>query len=98
MKVRFLEPAGVELEEAVQWYNDREEGLGEELRAAVKNAVDLIIAFPEGWTEVSKNTRRCPTRRFPYAVIYQQRPDTILIVAVAHLRRRAGYWRDRVKD
>jgi hypothetical protein len=33
--------------------------------------------------------------RFPYRVVYRNRPDEIVVVAVAHLRRRPGYWKNR---
>ena len=35
--------------------------------------------------------------RFPYALIVDVRPERRLVVAVAHLRRRPGYWRARAK-
>jgi len=44
---------------------------------------------------MGKNTRRCRTKRFPYGLIYRCKGDEILIVAVAHLHRRPGYWHDR---
>jgi hypothetical protein len=34
-------------------------------------------------------------RRFPFSVIYAHEEATIVIVAVAHQRRRPGYWRER---
>ncbi|WP_407936397.1 hypothetical protein [Limnochorda pilosa] len=40
-------------------------------------------------------TRRVLVRGFPYQVVYHLRPDEIVIVAVAHLKRRPGYWRNR---
>lgn len=34
--------------------------------------------------------------RFPYAVIYVEEPDHLLILAFAHFKRRPGYWVDRL--
>ena len=33
---------------------------------------------------------------FPYRVVYFVEGDLLTIVAVAHAKRRPGYWRDRV--
>jgi hypothetical protein len=33
--------------------------------------------------------------RFPYSIVYKQDPDKIVIVAIAHQRRRPGYWQRR---
>jgi hypothetical protein len=33
---------------------------------------------------------------FPYSVIFQEKEDIVLIVAVAHAKRRPGYWRGRI--
>jgi hypothetical protein len=83
------------LEDAVDWYNQQEQGLGARFRAEVAQAVERILIFPEGWTKISRRSRRCLTRKFPYGVIYQVREDSILIVAIAELHRRPGYWKDR---
>jgi hypothetical protein len=34
--------------------------------------------------------------KFPYSVIYKEKDEVILIVAVAHAKRRPGYWRGRI--
>ena len=39
--------------------------------------------------------RRKLLRRFPFQLIYEVTAEEVLLVAVAHLRRRPGYWRDR---
>lgn len=39
--------------------------------------------------------RRWLFRRFPYGIIYQAAPDELRIIAVAHHRRRPGYWARR---
>jgi hypothetical protein len=36
--------------------------------------------------------------RFHYDVIYLAREEIVLIVAIAHHKRKPGYWRRRLKD
>ena len=93
----FLESAQIELEEAVNYYNEQQAGLGYEFAKEVADTIARILRYPEAWTKLSKRTRRCRTKRFPYGVIYQITGDRILIVAVGHLKRKPFYWRDRVK-
>jgi plasmid stabilization system protein ParE len=95
MKVEVLEPAEAEFREAVEYYNQQSEGLGYEFAAEVKRTLSRIVRFPDAWPALSPRTRRCRTNRFPYGVVYQSRGDTILVVAVMHMRRRPGSWRDR---
>jgi plasmid stabilization system protein ParE len=96
MRIRFLEIAQIELDEAIEYYNYETPGLGEEFLAEVLNALDRIGEFPEAWHPCSKRTRRCQTRRFPYGIIYQTRKEEILVIAIANLHRNPGYWKDRI--
>jgi plasmid stabilization system protein ParE len=93
----FLEPAQIELEEEVRYLNEQQVTLGYEFANEVAATINRILRYPEAWTKLSKRTRRCRTKRFPYGVIYQIRGDKILVVAISHLRRKPFYWRDRVK-
>jgi len=95
MTIEFLPAAAAEVEEAVEWYNAKQPGLGEAFRQEVSKAVDRISLFPEGWAKVSHRSRRCLLRRFPYGVIYQVRDKMILVLAVMHLHRKPGYWHGR---
>jgi hypothetical protein len=97
MKVEFLEVAEVELAEAISYFNDQSEGLGFEFAAEVKQAIMRIVQFPDAWTKLSKRTRRCRTKRFPYGLVYQVRGDLILIIAVMHLRRHPSTWKSRLR-
>jgi len=97
MNVEFLPPAVAELAEAVAYYNDQSEGLGYEFAAEVKQTIGRILQYPNAWQKLSRRTRRCRTRRFPYGVIYQARGDLILIVAVMHLRRDPDSWKSRTR-
>lgn len=89
----FLDPAVIELNDAINWYNGQSEGLGFEFAAEVARTINRIVSNPNAWTMLSSRTRRCRTNHFPYGIIYQLRADTILIVSVMHLKRKPGSWK-----
>jgi len=96
MRIRFLEIAQIELDDAIAYYNYEAPGLGDVFLTEVLRALDRIGAYPEAWHPCSNRTRRCQTRRFPYGIIYQIKKDEILIVAIANLHREPDYWKDRI--
>ena len=95
--IRSSEPASDEFSEAVRWYEARRSGLGGEFFDAVTAALSLIETNPEIGTTISADgqTRRVLVARFPYQVVYRLRPTEIVIAAIAHLKRRPGYWKHR---
>jgi len=97
MEIIFLPPAKGELDEAVSFYNTQSEGLGFEFATEVKKTLERIVQYPDAWFKLSKRTRRCRAKRFPYGVIYQVRGETLLIVAVMHLSRKPESWKLRLK-
>jgi hypothetical protein len=85
-----------EFDEAVGYYEGCQTGLGLEFAEEVYAAIGRISEYPDAWSEMSKNTRRCLVNRFPYGVIFQVKSDMLRIIAVANLHRPPGYWKDRV--
>jgi len=96
MNFFFHPEAKRELMDAVKYYNECGSGLGYIFMEEVNTTINRIIQFPKSWSELSKNTRRCLTRRFPYCIIYQEIDAGILIIAVMHLKREPGYWKNRL--
>ena len=70
MLVRFLEPGENELDEARDYYNAQCPGLGDEFLFEVLLTLERIQAYPTAWPLLSRQTRRCQTRRFPYGVVF----------------------------
>lgn len=96
MRAVFHSEARLELAEAARWYNSQSRGLGSNLRREVKAAVARIVENPEWFGVLEDDVRCCLVHRFPYGVLYEVRPDRVLIVAVMHLHRTPGYWKSRV--
>lgn len=99
MTLRFAEAAQFELEEAALFFETRERALGERFLQAVSTSLRLIQEHPRAWQAIAGEIRRCKILGFPYGLIFVLRPDgTIEVIAVAHERRRLGYWRKRLKS
>jgi hypothetical protein len=97
MNVSFLKIAEIELNDAINYYNEQSEGLGFDFANEVKLTLDRIINFVDSWPKLSENTRRARTNRFPYGIIYTVNGDEVLIVAVMHLHRKPDYWKSRTQ-
>jgi plasmid stabilization system protein ParE len=90
--VRIAELASNELGAAVRWYEEKRPGLGGELFDAVTNALSRIAQNPEIGARISADprTRRLLVQKFPYHIVYRLTEAEIVVVAVAHLKRRPG--------
>jgi toxin ParE1/3/4 len=97
VKLQVHVDAGVELEAAAAWYERQREGLGAELLEEVGRAFEVILASPTTWPFVpnSREMRRFVLSRFPYTIMYAESSESVRIFAVAHHKRRPGYWRGR---
>jgi len=94
-KLEYLEQAVTDAEAAVRWYAERSATAARRFSADLDAAESAIFERPEAWLRGADGTRRYLLRRFPFSVVYRVEPSRILIVAVAHGRRRPGYWRRR---
>jgi len=99
VSLRILRAARVELEQAVEWYEEKQPGLGEDFLSEVERSLDLISANPAAWPgwPDEPRARRFVMRRFPYLIAYRTVGDDTIVVAFAHARRRPGYWRGRLE-
>ena len=95
MEVRYLLPASLEFLDAVEFYESKAPGLGEEYIEEVEYALELLSSHPQLGVPHLEGTRRVLLGRFPFDLVYLIESDTIVVVAVAHHRRQPGYWRDR---
>ena len=96
MDVEFIEPASIELDDAIEYYNLQSYGLGDKFFDEVLKTIGIILRFPETWAQNTKHTRRAVLMKFPYNLIYTIHNDKIYIIAVAHQHREPEYWIDKI--
>jgi toxin ParE1/3/4 len=96
VKVVLGDGAKEDLAKGVAFYR-REAGAGLSLSFAseFRRSAELLIAYPALGAIWRGAVRRLPLRRFPYSIVYRVKADEIQIFAVAHQRRKPGYWRER---
>lgn len=95
LALEFHPEADAELTEAVDWYDAERRGLGAAFLVAVREAVERARRAPLTGTPAGNDLRRVFVNRFPYAVLYAVDAQRVYVVAVAHFRRRPGYWKHR---
>jgi len=98
MKSLFLPDAEQEFREAIRYYEAKAPGIGVAFMAEVRKTVSSIIEIPYAAVAVGSGVRKRVLNHFPYNILYAVEPDAIIIVAVAHQKRRQRYWRPRIKQ
>ena len=93
--VEFHPAALEEAEAAANWYRERSPEAATAFLAEVRRAVQQIAEAPERCPPYIQDTRRYLFHRFPFFVVFRRAAGRIQVVAVAHARRRPGYWRIR---
>jgi toxin ParE1/3/4 len=92
----FHPAAWDEFEDAQKWYRSRDPETGLRFLSAVYDALEDISRWPQSWPEYFHGTRKFVLRRFPYLIVYREKESVVQVLAIAHGRRRPGYWKERV--
>ncbi|MCB9674674.1 MAG: type II toxin-antitoxin system RelE/ParE family toxin [Alphaproteobacteria bacterium] len=101
LRVEYHPEALAELEADALWYEEREVGLGYGLFDEVTRVAIDAAETPGVWplfpdVRVELEVRRRVLRRFPYVLAFKLVGDALVVIAVAHARRKPGYWLHRL--
>ncbi|HVT15192.1 MAG TPA: type II toxin-antitoxin system RelE/ParE family toxin [Thermoanaerobaculia bacterium] len=97
MSFSFHPAARAEYLEAITYYERQSPGLGDDFAAAFEAALSFVRAHPQAAPLVHPSgvRRKSFPAPFLYSLLYAPEPSGLLIVAVAHHRKRPEYWRSR---
>jgi len=65
---------------------------------ALADAIEDVSRSPQQFPLFHAGTRRALLRPFPFLVVFREHTDRIEIIAIAHAKRRPGYWRERLNE
>ncbi|HZT46513.1 MAG TPA: type II toxin-antitoxin system RelE/ParE family toxin [Hyphomicrobiaceae bacterium] len=97
MRVHFVSHARAEILEATAYYRDQSSEVARRFLADLASATSLLLQFPGIGSPAQGGVRRFLLKAFPYQLIYRVDGNDIRVFAVAHVKRRPGYWRDRLR-
>ena len=93
--IEFHPEAEQELAEAKSWYRQRSKLAARAFATEIGESVRHITSALTRWPEVRPGERRYVLSNFPFSILYRIKNNLVFITAVAHQKRRPGYWRDR---
>jgi plasmid stabilization system protein ParE len=98
MRLVVLPEAADEFDDAVDYYDQQQAGLGHRLRDEVDRHIRWIFEHSAIPRIRPGGYRRVNLKVFPYCIAYIVQGDTIWILAIAHSHRKPQYWIRRRLD
>jgi len=96
VKVSLHPEADDEFAGAVQYYSEISPELGVRFYREMERLLREIALDPERFRKFDPPARRHFSRDFPYAIVFLDKPDSIWVLAVMHMKRQPGYWHSRL--
>ena len=97
MRLEFFDDAAAEVEEDRAWYRHRSESAEAGFLRELDHAIQQVTHSPSQWPRYLAGTSRYVFPTYPYSLVYFVEEDIIRVVAVAHDKRRPGYWQKRLR-
>lgn len=97
LRVELHPDAEEDLYDGMSYLEAERPGYGEILDEAVQDAEDLIARFPHSGRVIVEGIRRVQVKGFRYALIYEVRRTSILVLAVAHHSQHPDFWIGRLR-
>jgi plasmid stabilization system protein ParE len=97
--VLFHYLAAREYRSAVRWYAQRSPAAAQRFHQAIDRVIERLQDNAEQGALLTEPFRWMKPQRFPYILYYEIfSPGLVWVYAVAHARRRPGYWQRRKKS
>jgi plasmid stabilization system protein ParE len=92
---RFHPQTWQEVEAAEAWYRQRSYEASVRFLLEIYDALENLTQWPQRWPFYQYGTRRFVLHQFPFSIIYRDESAAVSIVAIAHHKRKPGYWKNR---
>lgn len=95
MQIEFHPRANEDLETSLNWYSSRSSAAARNFLVAVDLALESIRDDPNRFSRIDKKHQACSVTKFPFQIVYHCDKNRIVVVAIAHAKRKPGYWQAR---
>lgn len=94
-RIIFTSAAEQDVADAALWYDEHRPGLGEHFLRAVHLAATAAAEAPAQYPRVHGALRRVLVHRFPYALVFRESPEELVVASCYHLHRDPTVWQSR---
>jgi toxin ParE1/3/4 len=95
LPVVFRRAARAAFDDAADWYDQRQAGLGAAFTAAVQQVLNIAAAQPDFYPAVWGDVREALVPSYPYCVYFRAEPAQLLVLSVFHTARAPSIWQGR---
>lgn len=95
MRVEFHPDATAELSESADWYAEHSSIAAQNFLVAIDVTVSSIVDDPARFAKIDSRHRSCSVAKFPFLIVFRHDHTLVEVIAVAHAKRRPGYWQGR---
>ena len=93
--VEYLRGARRDFDDSFDWNAANSANAAVRLAGAVDAALLTIALNPAQFASRDVVRHECPVKRFSFRIVYRIVEDRVLVVAIAHDKRRPGFWKQR---
>lgn len=97
LTIQFNQEAQQELLNAIDYYEDKQKGLGSHFNTTINQTIHKILTFPKAFPIVYNNKRKAVLKPYPYLIIYEYEivDNVIYILSIFHSRQDPIIWKKR---
>ena len=95
---KFHPAAEEEFNRSIDWYNQKQAGIGNDFARNVRECISRIRHNPLSGYVSEHGTRTQLVAAYPYKLVFGEYGGRIWIIAVAHTSRHPRYWHRRMRD
>jgi plasmid stabilization system protein ParE len=96
LPIVFRRAARREFDDAADWYEQRQAGLGEAFTEAIQHVLDRVATQPNFYPQVYHDVREAMAASYPYCIYYRVEPNQVVVLSVFHTARNPSIWQERV--
>ena len=93
--IEYLRGARIDFDQSFDWYAERSVGAAIGFASTVDDALENIIIDPSRFPSTHGGCASCALERYPFRIVFRNEPDRLVVVAIAHAKRRPGFWHGR---
>jgi toxin ParE1/3/4 len=81
----------IDIQEAFDWYEERQAGLGYEFIEELEEGFERLCKHPQHYTAINQTYRRLRINRFPYLIVYEIEDTKVIVNTVRNTSQKSKY-------